>query len=229
MKRGWVVPMALAALALALLPGRAQADLVMFVGYADGLRSNPFFPSPFLGDANVLDVGHALGQSLDAGAIRIDNTGGSPVLVDSVGVELHGPGSCIPFGNPCGRLNLWGSFTIPAGKTAVLTQTASFNFDTSDDTPLVACCTGVPKGTTPFPEIFLTVGGKTTEFDDTAHVLDTGGFDSAAIGNESLQWRPLGTCGINCPGGVVPEPSALLLVGSGLVAWGGLAWRRRRL
>src|SRR5712691_8356823 len=63
----------------------------VFVGYADNLRASPFFPSPFFGDPTV-DL--FAGQNpnlfqLDAGAIRILNTGGSTISIDSLSVALH--------------------------------------------------------------------------------------------------------------------------------------------
>lgn len=78
------------------------------------------------------------------------------------------------------------------------------------------------------------------DFLDTGHVLDTGGFDSANYNhvhtggngqpefntNESLNWRLIGTTGINDPGGQVPEPASLGLVAVGLLA--AAARRRRR-
>ncbi len=173
--------------------------IAVFVGYADDLRASPFFPTPWVGSPNTIFIGS--GSPFDAGAIRIDNTGGSPITIDSVSVLLHGPGSSVPFGNPPGPVNLWGTgIVVPAGFHLILTQTTQFNFDTSDD-PFRACGSPAPSGTPPFPVITVTIGGVPFPFNDMAHVLDTGGFDFACLGNESLQWRPIGTCGIECPGG----------------------------
>ncbi len=184
--------------------------IAVYVGYADNLRASPFFPVPWAGDPNVIFIG---GGTFDAGAIRIDNTGGSPVTVNSVSVTLHGPSSCIPFGNPCGPLNLWGTgLVIPPGFHLILTQTASFNFDTSDN-PISSCGVPVANGTTPLPIITVTIGGVPHQFNDTAHVLDTLGYDLACQGNESEQWRPIGTFGGN-PEVTLTPSTATSMVGT---------------
>ena len=79
-----------------------------------------------------------------------------------------------------------------------------------------------------------------TNFLDTAHVLDTGGFDlvnaspcpnpvdSPGACNESLQWRLIGTSGIGNPGGGnVPEPATLFLLASGLGGLFALRYRKQ--
>src|SRR5262244_3257917 len=99
------------------------AGIDVFVGYADSVRPSVFFPTPWLGDPGILDVGHAMGQIFDAGAIRIDNNTGAALTVDNVTVDGFANGA---------RFSLWGSFTIPSGMKAILTQTVGENFDTSD-------------------------------------------------------------------------------------------------
>ncbi|MBV9203272.1 MAG: hypothetical protein JOY83_26740, partial [Alphaproteobacteria bacterium] len=76
--------LSLAALALILtqLPtGLAKADPIsVFVGYADNLRPSGFFPSPWLGSPGVVSQSSAA-QTFDSGAIRLDNTSGSPITI----------------------------------------------------------------------------------------------------------------------------------------------------
>lgn len=154
------------------------------VGYADSSSSSLNFPTPWQGSPNVVFVGN--GTPVSAGAIRIDNPGATPLAVDSVSVDLQ---------RPTAQFNLWGSFTIPAGGSAILTQTQPGNFDTSAF-PIVACGGTLAAGETRIPTITVTIAGTLQSFSDTAHVLDTGGFDLSCRGNESLQWRQVGTTGV---------------------------------
>ena len=167
------------------------AGIDVFVGYADNNRPGAFFPTPWLGDPGILDVGHAMGQIFDAGAIRIDNNTGAALTVDNVTVDGFASGA---------SFSLWGSFTIPNGMKAILTQTSGEpeNFDTSDQTSR-PCCTPLSFGEEPFPKVRITIDGQTVVFSDSAHVLDTTGFDIKNLPpgetNESFQWRLIGTVG----------------------------------
>lgn len=165
------------------LTSQSPSSLPVFVGYADNLRANGSFPTPWAGAPNTLFLGGC--DSVDAGAIRLDNPGAAPLLVDSVVVDLQRPGPAF---------NLWGSFTIPAGGSAILTQRSCYDFDTSDF-PLVGCGVTLAAGDPRVPKITVTAGGSSTDYLDTGHILDTGGYDLACLGNESLQWRPVGTVG----------------------------------
>ena len=74
--------------------------------------------------------------------------------------------------------------------------------------------------------VSVTVDGITTIFNDTGAILNTGGYDFVNFsqdGNESINWNLIGTQGNR--GGTVPEPSAFLLFGSGLL---GVASQIRR-
>ena len=173
------------------------AGLAVFVGYADDLRRDPAFPTPWQGSPGILFLGNRAGV-YDAGAVRLDNTSDEPLVVDHVSVNLQRPGPVY---------NLWPGFTIPAHESAILTQTAYMNFDTSDHT-IVGCGGTVSPNDPRIPKISVTVGGVTQAFLDTAHILDTFGYDLACKGNESLQWRPVGSEGTARTGTITLLPPA---------------------
>ncbi|HKS23575.1 MAG TPA: carboxypeptidase regulatory-like domain-containing protein [Thermoanaerobaculia bacterium] len=168
--------------------------LAVFVGYADDLRPSANFPVPWAGAPNVVYIGTP--SPLDAGAIRLDNNTDAPMPVDNVTVDLGRPGPVY---------SLWGSFIVPAHGSVILTQTQQFNFDTSDD-PIVGCGGTLTPGDPRVPRVTVTIAGVGTTYFDTGHILDTGGFDLACRGNESLQWRLIGTTGINANGDFLLSP-----------------------
>ncbi len=160
------------------------------VGYADNLRPSPFFPVPWDGSPNTVFVGS--GPSYDTGAILITNNTSSPVTIDDVKVTLA-------FGQV---FDLWGSNVVPAGGNLILAQTTSYNFDTSDFGVLNYPNTYPDGETAHAAHIDITINGAAQPtLLDTGHVLTTGGSDLAAAGNESLNWRPVGTSGVGNPGG----------------------------
>lgn len=183
------------------------AGLAVFVGYADDLRANPNFPVPWQGSPNTTFIG-AVGPGFDTGAIRLDNNTDSPISIDDVFVTV--PGWTVSntqdvHGN--GTADLWGSFSIPPHASVILAQTSGNNFDTSDF-GVTFCGNTLPNGQAPIPTVKITIGGVATTFSDTGHVLDTGGFDLACRGNESLQWRLIGTSGIeNSAGHITLSPA----------------------
>jgi len=78
---------------------------------------------------------------------------------------------------------LWGTNTIPAGKTLILAQTGFENFDGSDTSPAGCygcnpnlCLTAVSSTR---PVVQVTFGGKTTSYVDEEQVLNTKGVDGA--------------------------------------------------
>ncbi|HTD48198.1 MAG TPA: PEP-CTERM sorting domain-containing protein [bacterium] len=212
----------------------AAAGYDVYVGYADDLRPSPFFPTPWQGDPTVgLFAGS--NSPFDAGAIRVLNTSGGTITIDSLGVVLHPAvsGSAIA---------LWGGslpFSLAAGQSAIFTQTGQYNFDTSDS-PIVAanlldnCSVGPTASTSTctgnHPTVDLSIDGVAAAYLDTGHVLDTGGFDLAAVdnSNESLQWRLIGTTGVENPG-AVPEPSSFFLLGPSLAACAWALRAKRRM
>src|SRR5713226_4554862 len=185
--------------------GGTISGLSVSVGYAEDKHQSSLspaaFPVPWSGSPNTIFLGNpvygsspcgTLPHCFDAGAIRLDNTGSSDITVDSVTVDDH---SSIPGGKV---FNLWGSFTVPAGQSVILTENppgnnpSYDNFDTSgypanNCTPLTVA-----------PTVTITVGGVATTLADDGHVLDTGGIDAGFCPpkhNESIQWQQIGATG----------------------------------
>src|ERR1043166_6400959 len=176
------------------LPFQAVGDsqLQVSVGFADSSSNSPNFPAPWNSpNANVNFVGG--GTVYRSGVIRLDNPGVAPVVVDQVVVDLGRPGPVF---------QLWQNVTVPAGGSAILTQTQDGNFNTSAS-PIVGCGLSLAQNETRIPKITVTIAGANSDYLDIAHVLDTGGFDSSCRGNQSLEWRPIGTTGMEAPSGTI--------------------------
>ena len=213
--RGGVVALASVALLTGLMAVRAlvpaggttasAGGLSVFVGYAEDKEiqtPNPAqFPVPWAGAPNTIFLGGTVpGQSqcgtlttcYDAGAIRLDNPGPSPITVSNVSVDDH---SSLPGGAVFD--NLWGSFTVPAGESVILTENPPADnpsFDNFDTSGFPVTCTPI----TVAPTVTITVNGVATTLVDSTHVLDSGGTDAGSCPpdrNESIQWRPIGSAG----------------------------------
>jgi PEP-CTERM motif len=222
MMRKYIAPALLAASLVAGAAAYATASYEVQVGYVDGLRTGQFFPSPWVGDTGVVstDPFGCGNTGPDCGAIRIINLSGATLDITDLKFSINNSG-----------LFDAGGLSIPAGDSGIfiLNDSSDISFITGATYGNLALgCNG--SGTNPnpadtCPKVFIDVSGSpTAEFDDSGHVLDTGGFDFASNGsNESFQWRKIGTFGGQS--GQVPEPITLSLFGVGL---GGLIAVRRR-
>src|ERR1022692_4377608 len=106
----------------------------VYVGYADNLRASGFFPNPWIGvmfnGESVTSQTNPAGMSFDAGAGRIDN---GPTSMTITNFEVTDNNGSVLFA-------IWGALTLAPGQTGVFTQTASYNFDSSDQ----GLCGGAP-------------------------------------------------------------------------------------
>jgi len=149
------------------------------VGYVDNEFPNQpsFFPTPWEGDPRVVFVGtncsRGTRDTCDDGAIKVDNTS---TAAESARVTVD-------IGS--NHYDLWGTQTIPAGGTLILTQTAPFNFDTSETNPS-DCTTRVAT----VPVVNLTLNGVTTSYNDTGQVLNTKGMDTRPCPNAMNEGQP---------------------------------------
>lgn len=154
-------------------PPPPPVRLPLSAGYVDNNSHHaPFFPTPWQGDPGVTFVGNNCGRgtvdTCDGGALKIDNTTGAPITGVRVVVTI---GSDV--------FDLWGSNTIPAGNSLVLTQTANYNFDTSE-TNLADGNPCDPESTVPV--ISVTINGVTQNYNDTAQILNKDGIDAEDCG-----------------------------------------------
>jgi hypothetical protein len=176
---------------------------------------------------------------LDTGAVRIDNSTGAAITISGMSVTLGG-----------GQLfSIWSPLVIPNGGIGIFTQTASYNFDSSDfglfgggpvnvdaTHPLGGCtnpanATEVANCLAYQPLVVFNLDGTPASYRDSGHVLDTFGYDLINLpppggdGNESINWNLIGTTPTR--GGGVPEPAAVLLMGPALLALGLFRWRKQ--
>jgi hypothetical protein len=231
--------LAMAAAFLFASPASA-GSIDIYVGYADNLRPSGFFPNPWIGAPGVVSQTPG-GETLDAGAVRIDNNTGSTITIHSMTVTLNGGAQ---------TFTLWADLVIAAGQKGIFTQLSSFDFDTSDfgflplgigidgthplggctnpgalnATQQALCVSNAPVVSFDVIELASTFSGT-----DTGHILDTFGYDfncCASDGNESINWNLIGSKPTR--GGTAPEPFSALLVATGLLAAGFIRRRQKQ-
>jgi hypothetical protein len=171
------------------------------VGYADTAANNrggpEEHPTPWQGSAGVTFIGCGFGGAdscpkskgvdiYDAGAIRIDATSDSGAVSVTGGTVVIGPCTYEPWPG----LNV----TVEPEQTLVLTETGKHqctsiagaeqdNFDTSESFlkstqyQEFLTTTGKCSNDGYIPEITLTINGQSETLQDTAQILNTGGFD----------------------------------------------------
>ena len=172
----------------------------VYVGYYDTHHAdfpqpkpNPWQGSPGIVFVGVPDPGTT--ADWDSSAVRLDNLSGVPLTNVAVTVDVGSR-----------HYALWGTNTIPAGQSLILTQTVFENFDGSDLGNSAGCygcdpalCVTQVQAT--IPVVHVTVnGGVTVNFVDSQQVLNTRGVDGAGCPDtgsasvrrdESHDWQQL--------------------------------------
>ena len=168
----------------------------VFAGYYD-THHHSFLqpkPSPWQGSPNAVFVGTPDSSSggWDTSAVMITNSGSSALGGVLVTVDIGTK-----------HYALWSAQTIPAGQSLVLAQTAFENFDGSDTSPAGCygcnpnlCISSIVKTV---PVVHVSIGGNTTNYQDTKQFLNTQGADKAGCpdtggtrNDESETWQALG-------------------------------------
>ncbi len=170
-----------------------SATLAVYAGYYDTHHGSHLKtkPSPWRGSSSVVFAGSpdpGTSNEWDSSCIRIDNLTSSSISGVSVTVTMGSK-----------SFALWGTNSIPAGKSLILAQTGFENFDGSDTSPAGCygcnpnlCLTAVSSAR---PSVRVTIDGKSTYYVDSDQILNTKGVDGAGCpytgsrNDESYAWE----------------------------------------
>ncbi len=173
-------------------------NLSVYVGYADNVRANPFFPVPWNGSSNVTFEGcSASNCSFDGGAVRVTNSGTTAETISSFQIQFDAPGDTVP----C-IYSIWPtSVPIAPGASVIYAQTqsgasnsctpSSGQMDSSDIGPNSTGWSGNCGQSGVVPQVSVTANGVTKTIADSSLILNTDGYDLASCPpntNESHAW-----------------------------------------
>ena len=224
---------------------------------ASGFFPGPWIGSTFNGQT-VISQTNPAGIIFDSGAVRIDNTDSAPLVISNFRVTTNAGanvfaiwGSGVNLTLAAGQSGIFTQFpnngqNFDSSDQGLFGSTPPVNLEPNNaagngNTNLIGGCSSNPSfftaseaitcAATNAPVISFLANGTAVSFVDSGFILNTGEWDFVnnnlygEDGNESINWNSLGGTSRS---GNTPEPSTVLLFGSGL-AITGMLFRRRSL